>query len=77
MTAAKSENNVSTAALTPMHLRGAEEIARVFGVKPTTIRHWRELGAPIVLLGKKYQANYQDLWEWLKSSAIESDTENA
>lgn len=76
MKAAKSESIANTAAITPMHLRGAEEIARIFGVKPTTVRHWREMGAPIVLLGKKYQANYQDLWQWLKSRAIESDAEN-
>ncbi len=76
MKAAKIENIANTAAFTPIHLRGAEEIARIFAVKPTTVRHWREMGAPIVLLGKKYQANYQDLWQWLKSRAIESDAEN-
>lgn len=77
MTAPANESNVIPAPLNPVHLRSTKEIAQVFGVKAATVRHWRELGAPIVLLGKKYQANYQDLWQWLKSRAIESDTENA
>lgn len=60
----------------PVHLRGAEEIAQVFGVTVDRVREWRRKGAPIVRIGKRYQASYFDLWEWLKSSAIESDSEN-
>lgn len=60
-----------------LHLRSSEEIAQVFGVTLESVREWRKQGAPIVLLGKKYQANYFDLWQWLKGRAIESDAENA
>ncbi len=76
MTADMTKNNGSSTPLNSVHLRNTKEIAQVFGVKAATVRHWREMGAPIVLLGKKYQANYQDLWQWLKSRAIESDAEN-
>lgn len=45
---------------------GAEAIARSFGVKRDTVMKWKGEGAPIYLIGNKYQANYRELWEWLK-----------
>jgi hypothetical protein len=30
---------------------------------------WAAKGAPIALVGKKYQANYAELWEWIKNNA--------
>lgn len=50
----------------PVHICGAEEIAAVFMVKVDAVREWQRNGAPIVRIGKRYQANYHDLWEWLK-----------
>ena len=60
----------------PVHMRGAEEIASVFGVKIKTVREWKSDGAPIALIGKRYQASYYDLWEWLKRRAVEAQEEN-
>lgn len=56
----------------PVHMAGAEEIAGVFGVKVDTVRGWRGAGAPIYLVGKKFQANYYDLWQWLKGYSDKS-----
>jgi excisionase family DNA binding protein len=53
----------------PVHMRGAEEIAEVFGVKRDTVVEWYRNGAPIHMIGKKYQANYAELWDWLKKNA--------
>ena len=60
----------------PVHMRGAEEIAAVFGVHVKTVREWKADGAPILMLGKKYQANYYDLWEWLKGKTVEGQGES-
>ncbi len=48
------------------HLRGAERIAAVFGVSRETVVNWAVRGAPVLLIGRTYQACYADLWEWLK-----------
>lgn len=53
------------------HLCGADAIARKFRVKRGQVQKWHKAGAPIVYLGKKYQANYAELWEWLKQRDIE------
>lgn len=50
----------------PAHLKGAKEIARVFGVTCKTVARWTREGAPILQIGRKYQASYDDLWKWLK-----------
>ena len=60
----------------PVHMRGKEEIASVFGVHVKTVREWKDAGAPIALIGKRYQASYYDLWEWLKRRAVEAKEEN-
>ena len=60
----------------PVHMCGAEEIAAVFGVHVKTVRDWKADGAPILMLGKKYQANYYDLWEWLKRKTVEGQGES-
>lgn len=48
------------------HLRGIEEIANIFGVSRATVRLWHKKGAPVLIVGKKYQTNYNDLWTWIK-----------
>ena len=60
----------------PVHMRGAEEIASVFRVNADTVREWKAAGAPIVLIGRRYQASYYDLWEWLKRRAVEAQEES-
>lgn len=68
---AKQANSKARATRKNVHMRGAEEIAAVFGVHVKTVREWKADGAPIMMLGKKYQANYYDLWEWLKGKTVE------
>lgn len=53
----------------PLHMKGADEIAQVFGVSRDTVVQWVKDGAPIPLVGKKYQANYAELWDWIKKKA--------
>lgn len=48
------------------HFCGVEDAARFFKVSADTVREWREAGAPFVLVGKKWQANYTEMWNWLK-----------
>ena len=48
------------------HIKGADEIAKLFGVSRGTVIKWVKNGAPIRIIGKKYQANYGELWQWLK-----------
>lgn len=50
----------------PDHLCGARAIARVFSVSRGTVARWKEAGAPIVRVGKCFQAQYAELWAWLK-----------
>lgn len=49
-----------------LHFCSISEIAKFFGVSEDTVREWREAGAPLFFIGKKWQANYYELWEWLK-----------
>ena len=49
----------------PVHMKGADEIAAVFGVSRNTVSRWVQKGAPIRRIGKKYQAQYAQLWDWL------------
>lgn len=57
---------------TPIHMKGADEIAEVFSVARETVVQWAKEGAPIRMVGKRYQANYKDLWEWIKKKNFES-----
>ncbi len=45
--------------------QGAEAIAKAFGVSRRTIIRWKRVGAPIYLVGGKYQCRYDDLWAWI------------
>ncbi len=47
------------------HLKGTGVIARVFGVNRNTVVKWKKSGAPIITIGRKNQADYALLWEWL------------
>lgn len=49
----------------PIHMKGAAEIASVFGVARETVVQWAKDGAPIRIIGKKYQARYDQLWDWI------------
>lgn len=54
----------------PIHMAGANEIAGVFQVSRKAVIRWAGDGAPIYLVGKKYQANYGELWQWLKKKGV-------
>jgi predicted site-specific integrase-resolvase len=45
--------------------QGAQAIARAIGVSRMTILRWKRAGAPIYLVGRKYQCRYDDLWQWI------------
>ncbi|CAK7067525.1 MAG: hypothetical protein DELT_01713 [Desulfovibrio sp.] len=47
------------------HLKGMQAIGEVFGVSRRTVRAWVAAGAPIRMIGKKFQANYYELWQWI------------
>lgn len=49
----------------PVHMKGAQEIATIFGVARKTVIKWSKEGAPIRVVGKKYQARYDQLWDWI------------
>jgi len=51
------------------HMSGTSAIAEIFGVNRKTVIQWIKDGAPIHLVGKKNQANYSELWDWLKNQA--------
>lgn len=53
-----------------VHLLGADNIAKIFGVSRVTVVKWYKCGAPILILGKKYQTNYHDLWNWIKDKRL-------
>ena len=46
----------------PVHLKTAETISKAFGVKREVVAEWARNGAPIALIGGKYQADYHCLW---------------
>lgn len=48
------------------HLKGALAIARCFGVSRRTVVQWTLEGAPISMVGRKYQASYERLSRWLE-----------
>jgi transposase len=51
------------------HMKSAGEIAKTFGVSRNTVARWTQKGAPIGVIGKKYHADYDELWEWIKKNA--------
>lgn len=54
-----------------MHIKGADNIATIFGVSRATVVKWHKYGAPILIVGKKYQTNYYELWNWIKDKRPE------
>lgn len=46
-------------------LNGRNAIMKAFGVSSATVASWRRQGAPIVIIGRKCRAQYQELWAWL------------
>jgi hypothetical protein len=51
--------------LAPVHLKRKAGIADRFGVCAETVTQWAKEGAPIFLVGNKYQADYHSLVAWL------------
>jgi phage terminase Nu1 subunit (DNA packaging protein) len=60
-----NEQNEQFIFIAPLHLKRKEDIADIFGVNPETVKEWAKDGAPIVLVGNKYQADYHALFHWL------------
>ena len=60
---------IDTPIFAPIHMTGANEIADVFRVSRRAVVRWARDGAPIYLVGKTYQANYGELWDWLKKKS--------
>ena len=48
--------------------QGAEAIAKAIGVSRRTVLRWKRAGAPIYLVGRKYQCRYDELWNWMKKN---------
>ena len=51
--------------IAPLHIKRKEDIAEVFSVSPETVSGWAKEGAPIFLVGNKYQVDYHSLVNWL------------
>lgn len=66
-----NSKTLETLVYVPVHMKGAQEIADVFGVHRSRILDWKEKGAPIKRVGKKYQANYGELWPWVRDNVGE------
>ena len=49
------------------HLRGVENIAKYFGVSSRTVRGWIRIKAPIYAIGKSWQCDARELYQWLKN----------
>lgn len=60
-----TETTIDAPVFVPLHMKGADEIAQVFGVSRETVVQWAKDGAPIRKVGKKYQAQYGQLWDWI------------
>ena len=72
MAEATQKGNKSTQPVyVQLHMRGANEIAEVFGVSRDTVIKWAKAGAPIRVVGKKYQAQYGQLWDWILENTEE------
>lgn len=54
--------------LAPLHIKSKGDIADIFGVSPDTVTKWAKEGAPIFLVGNKYQVDYYSLVNWLSKS---------
>jgi transposase len=48
--------------------QGAEAIAKAFGVSRRTIMRWKKAGAPIYLIGRKYQGRYDKIMAWIEKN---------
>ena len=51
-----------------VHLKGADNIAKCFGVHRNTVVKWAKAGAPICYVGRCYQASYTHLCSWLEQA---------
>ena len=59
------------------HLKGGNVIGKVFGVSRKTLVGWARAGAPLAVVGKKYQANYYVLLQWLISRGESTEEHQA
>ena len=53
-----------------VHLTSCQKIAETFGVSRKKVVTWFKCGAPIYRLGDRYQANYNELWTWVKRGMV-------
>lgn len=49
----------------PVHLKGADRIAKYIGVTRHTIIDWHRQGGPVARVGRVYMAEYNALMAWL------------
>lgn len=47
------------------HLKGSAAICEAFSVSHDTLVAWVKKGAPVAIVGRKYQADYHVLLAWL------------
>jgi len=66
-------NTTETIGVQPVHLKGARGIGEAFGVKRDTVAEWARLGAPVIIIGGRYQADYHSLWDWLIKNSRKPD----
>ena len=65
MNADVSQRHPAKVLVAPVHLKGAQAIADCFWVSTDTVAVWAKKGAPFVLVGKKYQGEYNSIMTWL------------
>lgn len=47
---------------------GLDEIAKALRMNPQTVREWIEDGMPCYLVGNRWLANLDELWDWIKKN---------
>lgn len=67
MSNVSAQTTVAARPKIPSQIKGAEAIGAVFGVSRKTVRQWALDGAPIMYVGRCYQANYARLCLWLET----------
>lgn len=63
-------------ALAPVHIKGLDNIAKLFGRSRGTLRIWTQEGAPIIYDGVSYYSEYNTLFAWLLNRYKPTGLEN-
>lgn len=58
-------DNLWNISISPVHLKGLDTIAKIFGKSRSTLRTWSKEGAPIIFDGVSYYSEYNLLFAWL------------